>query len=368
MEAMRHDPHPFPVRRASPRAPQAGLTLIEFMVSIVIGMLMIAAIATLIANQSSTRSEIDKSGRMIENGRYATQTLAADLQMAGYWGESTVAPGTAAAMPDPCDVTLASVLAGTALHVQGYNFDAGTVATAPLSGCVTNHKAGTDVLVVRRLDPDSSATETAGTTDLAKVVEGQVYVQTGLDGTGAALGAPVLAAGSADGAANTAAFTLRKRNLTLSALRKLVVHVYYISNCSVEVAGSCTGADGGTPIPTLKRLELGVGPAFTKVTIAEGIENMQVDFGVDGVDADGSPNGADVNGAALTFATWQDVMSVKVHLLARSSESTGGFTDSKTYALGTFGAASAATGEQGYKRHMFVQSVRLVNPSGRRML
>jgi type IV pilus assembly protein PilW len=356
-------------RRARPVSSrrQAGLTLIEFMVSIVIGMLMIAAIATLIANQSSTRGEIDKSGRMIENGRYATQVLAADLQMAGYWGESEVAPGTATAMPNACDVTVANLLPATGLHVQGYNFDAGTTATAPLSGCVTNHQPGTDVLVVRRLDPDSSATETAGATDLSKVAENQVYVQTGL-ASGAAQLSAVLAAGSADAGVNTAAFTLKKRNGTLSALRKLVVHVYYISKCSVEIAGSCTGADGGTPIPTLKRLELGAGPGFTKVTIAEGIEKLQVDYGVDGVDADGAPNGADVSGAALDQTTWPDVMTVKVHLLARSSEVSGGFTDTKTYALGTFGTASAAAGERGYKRHMFVQSVRLVNPSGRRVL
>jgi type IV pilus assembly protein PilW len=347
---------------------QAGLTLIEFMVSIVIGMLMIAAIATLIANQSSTRGEVDKSGRMIENGRYATQALASDLQMAGYWGESTTPPGAAVAIPDACDVTVANLLTATGLHVQGYNFDAGATVSAPLSGCVTNHKPGTDVLVIRRLDPDSSATETAGNTDLSKVTANQIYVQTGLDATGAALGAPVFAAGSADASVNTANFILRKRNGTLAPLRKLVVHVYYISKCSVEVAGSCTGADGGTPIPTLKRLELGLGPAYTKVTIAEGIENMQVDYGVDGVDADGAPNGADVNGSALTFTTWQDVMTVKVHLLARSGESTAGFTDNKTYALGTFAAASAPAGEQGYKRHVFVQSVRLVNPSSRRVL
>lgn len=347
---------------------QTGLTLVEFMVSIVIGMLMIAAIATLIANQSSTRGEIDKSGRMIENGRYATQVVANDLQLAGYWGESTTPPGAAVAMPDACDVTVANLLTATGLHVQGYSFDAGVAASAPLSGCVTNHKPGTDVLVIRRLDPDFSATQTGTNTDLAKVIENQIYVQTGLDSTGAALGAPVFAAGSSDASVNTANFILRKRTGSLAPLRKLVVHVYYISKCSVEVAGSCNGADGGKPIPTLKRLELGVGPAFTKVTIAEGIENMQIDYGVDGADADGAPNGVDVDGSALTFTTWQDVMTVKVHLLARSGETTGGFVDNKTYALGSFGSASAATGEQGYKRHVFVQSVRLVNPSSRRVL
>ena len=64
------------------------------------------------------------------------------------------------------------------------------------------------------------------------------------------------------------------------------------------------------------------------------------------------------------FAGWPDVMSVKVYLLARSLERTPGFVDDKSYVLGT--AGTVATTDTGYKRHVFVQSVRLVNPSARR--
>ena len=45
------------------------------------------------------------------------------------------------------------------------------------------------------------------------------------------------------------------------------------------------GADGGNPIPTLKMRELtvtgDVAGWSTPVTLAEGIENMQIDYGVD---------------------------------------------------------------------------------------
>lgn len=349
---------------------QAGLTLIEFMVSIVIGMLMIAALAVLIANQSTTRTDIDKSGRTIENGRYAVQTMRDDIQMAGYWGELTNQPAPPGALPDPCSVTVADLQAAMGLHVQGY--DAPATLPVSLQDCVHNHKPGTDVLVVRRVDPDTSSTETAGNTDLSKVVPGQVYLQTGLDAVTGTLLTAVMAAGSADAALNTATFVLTKKDkIQRSSVRKLVVAIYYISQCSVPVGGSCTSADGGTPVPTLKRVELGVAagsPTLTTITIAEGIENLQVDYGVDGVDMDGSPNGVDVNGSALTVADWPNVMTLKIHLIARSNEPTAGFVDSKIYALGSAGAASAAVGEQGYKRHVFVQSVRLVNPSGRRLL
>jgi type IV pilus assembly protein PilW len=346
---------------------QAGMTLVEFMISIVIGMLMIAALATLIANQSSNRSEIDRSGRMIENGRYAVQAMATDIQLAGYWGELTAPPDVPGGLPDPCSVMPANLEAAMGVDIQGY--DGPATLPAALAACVTNFKSGTDVLVVRRVEPDTSAVENAaGDIDLSMVVVGQAYLQTGLDAGGQLLA--VLAIAGADPAANAAAFALKKKDkVKLASLRKMVVDIYYISQCSVPVAGSCTSADGGTPIPTLKRVELGVAAgaaAFTTVTLAEGIENLQIDYGLD-TDSDGSPNGDYVNGSAFGVNDWPNVMSLRIQLLARSGEKSPGFTDLKKYVMGTASPFSPAAGEEGYKRHVFVQSVRLVNPSIRRM-
>lgn len=344
---------------------QAGLTLIEFMVSIVIGMLMIAALATLIASQSSSRVEIDKSGRMIENGRYGVQTLATDVQLAGYWGELVSQPAASAVLP--CSATAANLDLAMGTHVQGYNV-AGTLPP-DLAACVSNHKPNTDVLVVRRADPETSSLENAaGDVDLSKIVAGQAYIQTGIDSGGSQI-VSRLALGSADAAVNATAFALKKKDkVKLAKLRKVVVHLYYVSNCSVLVGTGCTGADAGRPIPTLKRVELGASggaPAFTTVTLAEGIENLQFDYGLD-TDSDGVPNGTDADGAAFTAAQWGDVMTLKVYLLARSNESSNGHNDTKSYSMGTAGSVSAAAGETGFKRHVFSQSVRLVNPSGRR--
>ena len=346
------------MRSTSSLKRQAGLTLIELMVSIVIGMLMIAALATLIANQSSTRGEIDKSGRLIENGRYALQTMATDLQMAGYWGELTTLTAPPGVLPDPCSVTVADLEAAMGLHVQGYD----SLATLPasLQACVKNHKPGTDVLVVRKVDPDTSDMETAGVIVPTQARAGQVYLQTGLSGLVFNKVFQV-----ADGSTDATTFNLTKRNGTPANIRKVLMHIYYVSKCSVEVAGACPAtADGGSPIPTLKRVDLGVvagAPAvLPAATIAEGIENMQIDYGVEtalgGI-------GADVSTAA-TVADWAKVMTIKVNLLVRSVEATAGFQDTKSYQLGSTGGTVAATND-GYKRHVFVQSVRLVNPSSR---
>lgn len=353
-----------PLRQSSARR-QRGLTLIEFMVSITIGLLMVAAIATLIADQSANRAEVDRSGRTIENGRYAIRALADDLQLAGYWGEFNGAPSSVAlaGLPDPCSMALADVEAASQLHIQGYNVP----ASAAVPTCVPNQLPGTDILVIRHADPDMSALQTGGVPDLSKLTPGQYYIQTGLNAAQTQFYAGINQ-GSADPAANAANFPyLKKDKVTVAAVRKMVVRIYYVARCSVESGGSCASGDNGNPIPTLKMMELGAAagaPSWgTPVTIAEGIEQMQIDYGMD-TNGDGAPDGNDVDGSALTHVNSPDVMAVKIYLVARSLERSMDFVDTKTYQLGTHGTFTPT--DTAYKRHVFVQSVRLVNPSGRR--
>ena len=348
------------------------------MVSVTIGMLMVAALATLIADQSSNRSEADKSGRLIENGRYAIRTIADDLQMGGYWGELNVLPATPATPPDPCSAALANVKDAMALHVQGYAppgagetgyNPAGNPAAVP--ACLNNHRPGTDILVVRHADPDSSDVETAGVLAPGKVVADRLYLQTGLQPTGTQftyamdrgsnLGDRVHAAEEGQGdprhlAQGDGAHLLRGQ---LQCLHRWL-------------GGHDPDAQDGRTEGWDRRMS-------AAVSIAEGVENMQVDYGLDS-DGDGTPNGVDSAGKAppvlpadgdsagkalaLAPTDWPNVMSVRINLLVRSLETSPGYTDTKTYNMGAVGSTAAAN--DGYKRHAFVQTVRLVNPGGRR--
>src|SRR4029079_8253602 len=105
-------------------------------------------------------------------------------------------------LPDPCSVALVDLQAAMGLHIQGY--DSPTTLPIPLQACVRNHKSGTDVVVVRRADPDMSDVLTGTDIDLSKVVPGQMYLQTGLDNTTFTNLISVLAVGSSDPAANAA--------------------------------------------------------------------------------------------------------------------------------------------------------------------
>ena len=57
------------------------------------------------------------------------------------------------------------------------------------------------------------------------------------------------------------------------------------------------------------------------------------------------------------------MVAVRVNVLARNLETTGGFTDTKVYDMGVAGTLSPGGA---YKRHVYNAVIRVVNPSSRR--
>jgi len=129
----------------------AGTSLVEIMIAIALGMMIMAALAVIFANSSRQRTEMERSSRQIENGRYAMDLISEDIRLAGFYGELNVkqpslfpVPG---ALPNPCSTTQSDWIAGIPLHIQGYDDGSG------LSGSCAPFYPPTpanDVLVVRR--------------------------------------------------------------------------------------------------------------------------------------------------------------------------------------------------------------------------
>src|SRR5512135_2613642 len=135
-------------RSASPANNQDGLSLVELMIALTIGLILLLGITTLIVMQSNSRNELEKSSRQIENGRYASQILHDDIQHAGFYGiYRPITPVIPATLPDPCDATAAGLSAAMALPIQGYDSPAAPPITCLLGN---NYKPGTDILVIRR--------------------------------------------------------------------------------------------------------------------------------------------------------------------------------------------------------------------------
>lgn len=340
----------------SARTCQHGMTMVEVLVALAIGLVVVAGVATLIARQSNARNEIDKSHQLIDNGRYAVTTLVDDLQHAGYLGYFVSTTAALTALPDPCATTAAAIDASLAMPLQGY--DAPTTVPSPLSACLpdANHVPGTDIVVIRRLE----AVETPA--GIASLAAGQVYVQ-------ATALSKVTAIGPDPTPATPTVYTLTMKDGTTPApVRKFIEHIYFVSPCDVYAVGATTctaGADNGAPIPTLKRLELSVSggvPAFNTVPVAENIENLQLDYVLDAT-GDGTPGATPATAPGV--ADWPNVMTVQAYVLARNAQGSGGYDGSgRTFRLGQMAAVGPFTDT--FKRHVFNGNARVFALSGRR--
>jgi type IV pilus assembly protein PilW len=343
----------------------AGFSLPELLVSVTMGLLIVVGMVTLFFHNSRAQAEIERANRQIESGRYAVDLLAGDLRNAGFYGEfdpTTLA--TPAAVPDPCAATLAALKAMLPLHVQGFS-----PADARPS-CVSDVRAGTALVVVRHTracvsgDPNCSANDPAGPLFQASLCSNATELGSANPADWYALDVDATHLLRHQRDCTTAAGTG-----TLAVTRRYQTHIYFVANN--DVAG-----DG---IPTLKRAELRyVAGAlqFVIVPLAEGVENLQFEYGIDTHD-DGTVGvttsaPATANGcadAACAAANWRNVVAVRLHVLARSPSATPGWTDTKTYGLGTAADGTARTAgpfNDGYKRHVFQTLVTLANPVGRK--
>jgi type IV pilus assembly protein PilW len=372
---------------------QAGFSLVELMIAVTLGLIIMTGLVSIFVKNSLARSEIERSNRQLESGRYAMSLLTEDLRMAGFLAtfdphaeiigsknpptpfpplgaNPPTDPGiTDITLVDPCATSVANLNKWYFFHVQGYD----NAATIP--SCISDVRTGTDILVVRRVSTCvAGPTLEAGCDPLPA---GAPYFQ-----SSDCYNANELAFSTGDPLTLYLAFfildtdttrltdpaqTRHKLNCTAVAdYRRFLTHIYFVANNNVA----------GDGIPTLKRAELGAG-GFTIVPLVEGIETIQFEYGVDtnndGVIDGFTANPTTYNGCAGTACVfnWLRTYSVKVNLLARNVEPSPGWTDNKTYTLGLKADGTAnvfpATGTyaDAYKRHAYNATVRLDNPQGR---
>ena len=376
-------------------ASSRGFSLIELMLSITLGLLILAGLSSIFVNTSQSSRELRRTAEQIENGRYAVELMTQDLRHAGFYGELTKLPAVPASA-DPCTLPASGAVSDTsnaalALPIQVYpaaglgssDFASVPAACAALIPSPANLAPGSDIVVVRRADtvellPLGTAT--------AAVKANTVYIQTTTDT------ADIQKPG-ADGmidntqTATGGSSTLKRTDFTgaapvpptqwpriAAAIRRYRTHVYFVAPCSVPNGGGsvCTGSadDLGKPIPTLKRLELDTTGAFSIVPLAEGIQAIRAELGVDsaptvadagtGLIGDAIPDSYTHSPSAADMG---NTVAVRLYVLARNTEASPGYVDDKTYSLGT--ETTTATSDS-FKRHVYGAETRIANQAGRR--
>lgn len=287
---------------------QAGLTMVELLVALAIGsFLMIGAIQ--IYNQSRQAFVVNESiARVQETAQFAMDTIEADLRMASNWGRtsralaiegrSIIGDPNPAALPEPADCGAGWAL-DIAMTLDGEN----NLYNLPCAA-QTGAQANSDFFTVRR-----------ATVDPVPLQAGRLQLQT----------TRIQGALFADGAI-PAPFSPAD-----STTHNLVVNTYYVDGDSPLIPGT----------PTLRRKTLvgGGAPAIVDQEIAPGVENLQIQFGIDTnddntVDRYVNPGDQVYDPTAAGYIPGARVMTARVWLVVRGLTPEVGIVDNRDYEPG----------------------------------
>ena len=345
---------------------QAGVTLVEIMIAITVGLILSAGLIQIFTSSKQAYKMQDSLGLLQENGRFALNTLTRAAHMADHWGgiepENVQAGGVAGNITGVggCNGTW---VADTNTGIRGYEGAAniGAVAGFP-AGCIANsdYVPNSDILVMRYADAETVPAANDATT---------VFVRSAVGSFGTLmLGSGAIPAG------------LPNQDGTYNFVYK--TDIFYLRTCSSKTGGNCDDT-----IPTLIRLTLrgdtAGAPEMVEEELAENIEQLQFIYGRDirsnrDTNNDGTIDASDVNtgsdgdvdrydDASVTAVNglstadwWSKVVNLRVSLLARSKNKDSSLTDSNTYNLLGYNY-SIPTSDEKYRRKQYTRLIQIRN-------
>jgi type IV pilus assembly protein PilW len=319
---------------------QAGLTLVELMVALAIGSFLIIG-AVQIYNQSRQAFVINESiARVQETAQFAMDTIEADLRMASNWGRTsralTIEGRSLAGDSNPDSLAEpAGCGAGWALNLA-MTVDGDDSYTLPC-GATNGAEASSDVLTIRRATVDPVAPDGKHLQIQTSRIQGQLFVDTDIP------------AGFSDAVDPVT-------GQPHSTTHDLLVNSYYVAGDSDLIPNT----------PTLRRKTLGVvggAPGIVDQEIAPGVENLQVQFGVD-VDEDNTvdryvnPDDRIFDPADAAYIPGARVMTARVWIVVRGVSKEVGIQDQRDYAPGN---VDLGTPNDDYRRIEISKTILLRN-------
>lgn len=317
------------------RRREAGLSLIELMVALAIGVFLLAGALTVFAKTRDLYRTNEAAARLQETARFAMSTIEADVRMANYWGlnsradliDNARAPG--AGYPTGLDAGFEGDIdaCGDNWPVDLTNYVDGTNNSYALA-CDPKGtaKPNADQLTIRRVSVDAIDPDDVGDT------AGLMKLQTSrLQGT--IFADDELPSGYLP---------------PLSETRALVVDGYYVDEDSDSRAG--------TPSLRRKRLDrTGTEPAIVDQEITSGVEDLQFQVGYD-TDGDQNVNFY-VNPGTGGIPAGAPPVAVRIWLLVRAEQPEVGFVDDRTYVY----ADRSVTPNDGFRRLLISKTIHLRN-------
>jgi type IV pilus assembly protein PilW len=338
---------------------QAGLSIIELLISVAIGMAVIAGSIQVVASSKRSFIDQDEVTFIQTNARYALDLISKDIRMAGYLGCATQnSVQTANSINND---------AGGYISMHGLKgFEGGINTTSFPADFKANAKAGADAILVRHASD-------SGELDVSKHVAASATIHihgehnypkgstlmiadatcrnVGIFQVSGPNGLPANHLVHNTGGGTNNCTKIIKGQFVCTATCKAVscggytaasgnygpgskvmafaANAYYVSNSTVMPG-----------MPALKRQVFNAtgAPSTSAEEIALGVEDMELLYGVD-TDGDGNvdqsrqADAMDLNGnGTITDDEWDKVLSVKVSLVFRSQMPTLPVKEKRTLA------------------------------------
>jgi type IV pilus assembly protein PilW len=323
------------MKQMKSRSRQNGFSIIELMIAMTLSLTLAAAIITVFVNNSYSFNQDENFERMQDDARHALREIAYDLGMAGFYGNlhipANVLFDSGLSITGDCGPVgeanwmYRTVQTGTTTSLSISAIDnaaAADVVAAHSCFAAGEIQPGTDIVAIKRvagaeagtLSGDSAYLRTNGTV-------GYLFSGTAPSSPPVAVPAP-------------------------NADWEFRPSIYFIRPFANTA---------GDNIPTLCRKVLrGAGPSMITECLATGIEDLQLEYGIDTTD-DGRPNVYTTN---PTLAEMQTVVTARIFVLARTTEIDTRYTNNKTYSLSN---APDFTPGDSFHRRVFSTSVSIQN-------
>jgi prepilin-type N-terminal cleavage/methylation domain-containing protein len=337
-----------PAMRYQSACCQRGMTLVEIMISMVVGLILLAGIISIFSSNKQAYRVQESTNILNENARYALNQMQYHLRMGEHWG------GVEAGSIDIEDTLAALSVVGSCgaatPTVSGTGFTGVDGAASTPVDCIDDddYQPNTDVLIIRYGEPARIPSDDVEISDdifLRVAIGRRAMIHQGTTLTSLPSDLYDATDPDPDQLAN-----YRYRTV-----------VYFIRPCASQdkgTAGVCDGADDTTP--TLARLTL-EGTDLVQEDVVAGVEQMQVTYGV--LDESVSPPRIEYKTAAAITASneWTEVSNVQVSLVIRGEQRDTTFKDNRDFDMyGGYNYTPVAA-DRSFRRKLFNFTVQIRN-------
>lgn len=319
---------------------QQGFSVVELMIAMLLSVTLGIAVVSVFVNNSHSFNQDEAVARMQDDARHALREIAFDVSMAGFYAElhipDNVQTDPAIAIGIDCgpagevnwmyqavDAATGNSLSITAID-NATNADAVAAHSCFRAGEVLE---GTDIVAIKRVSGGEAPW----------LQNDGVYLRT--NGTvGYLFRAP-------EPATPPVAVAAPRGDWEFSPA------IYYVRQYANII---------GDGVPTLCRKVLrSPGPSMTTECLATGIENLQIEYGID-TNGNGHPN---TYVTSPTLAEVQGVVTARIFILARTTDRDLRYTNDKTYSVSN--APALTPGDQFHRRvfstNVTIQNIRTLN-------